>query len=222
MGNQIEITIVKQLIGQDEVNGVNARDLWKALDVQTQFADWIKRRLLEINAIEGEDFLSFVIKNGQGRGSKDYIITVDMAKHIAMLEKNERGYQVRKYFIECEKKLRESSPKTYLEALKALVKEVEAKEALQQQNAVYAERLSMYKDTEQVRRKKSTLRANINRQIRLLARQKFDDDYKAAYNHVYKIFADAHCFTHGINMDFIMTSVDYLVEVLEIVLAEFE
>ena len=58
------------------------------------------------NGNETHDFLITLSKtpNG-GRPSQEYFITLDMAKQLAMVENNEKGMQVRKYFIECEKKL---------------------------------------------------------------------------------------------------------------------
>ena len=51
------IKIEKSVIGTEEVNSVNARDLWKQLEVKTEFSKWIKRRLEECMATENEDYL---------------------------------------------------------------------------------------------------------------------------------------------------------------------
>lgn len=86
---------------------VNGRELWEKLEVKTDFSDWVKRRFNECTAIENEDFEVF-LKNGEnlkgGRPTIEYIITLDTAKEMAMLERNEIGKEVRKYFITVEKK----------------------------------------------------------------------------------------------------------------------
>ena len=64
------------------------------------------------------------LENKGLQGKIDYYITLDMAKQLAMIENNEKGMQVRKYFIECEKQLNAQQsqlPTTYLEALEALL-----------------------------------------------------------------------------------------------------
>lgn len=99
-------------IGEQEVNTVNARELHGFLEVGKDFSSWIKGRLNVLGSIENEDYLLTKIGEQLPSGTKyktEYYITLDLAKHLAMMEKNDKGLQVRQYFIECEKKLREVS-----------------------------------------------------------------------------------------------------------------
>jgi phage anti-repressor protein len=82
----------------------NARDLHKALRVGRDFATWIKSRIGEYGFIENQDFVAISQNReiGFGRGKKDYHLTLNMAKEMAMVEKTEIGRQVRRYFIRCE------------------------------------------------------------------------------------------------------------------------
>ena len=74
---------------------------------------------------ENEDFQAAQICAPSGQTKKDHMIKLDSAKEMAMLERNEKGKQVRRYFIQVEKKYKEKLkpkvPQTYLEALKELV-----------------------------------------------------------------------------------------------------
>lgn len=83
---------------------VDARLLHSFLDVSRQFANWIKERITEYGFIEGTDFLTNLLKT-KGRPSIEYYLTLDMAKELAMVERNEKGRQARRYFIECERRL---------------------------------------------------------------------------------------------------------------------
>lgn len=92
---------------------VNARDLHKALAVGRDFSNWIKGRISECGFVENEDFsverCSPNSANGNFsnlRTSIEYRITLDMAKHLAMLEKNPTGHKVRQSFIDYEKNTR--------------------------------------------------------------------------------------------------------------------
>ena len=102
------ISLTQSAINGEVVQTVNARELHAFLESKQEFANWIKSRIEKYGFIENYDFLITLSKtpNG-GRPSQEYQISLDMAKHIAMMEKNERGRQIRNYFIECEKKLRE-------------------------------------------------------------------------------------------------------------------
>ena len=115
---------------------VYGTELHAVLEVRSKFADWIKNRINDCEALENEDFQSFskILEKG-GRPQTEYIIKLDIAKEMAMLERNEKGKQVRRYFIQIEKKYKEQTkpqmPQTYLEALKELVAVEEEKERLQ-------------------------------------------------------------------------------------------
>jgi phage anti-repressor protein len=93
---------------------VNARDLHRFLGVGKRFASWITDRISEYELAEGEDFvIASQIREAKTRGGhnrKDYHLTLDTAKELAMVERNEKGRQIRRYFIECEKKLRNTTP----------------------------------------------------------------------------------------------------------------
>ncbi|GEM_PF-1248711 len=86
---------------------VYGSELHEVLGVKSKFADWIKNRLNDCEAEENEDFESFSkILEKSGRPQTEYIIKLDTAKEMAMLERNEMGKQVRRYFIEIEKRYR--------------------------------------------------------------------------------------------------------------------
>jgi phage anti-repressor protein len=97
------IPIIKQ--GYDE-QFVDARMLHEFLHSKQEFAHWIKSRIEDYGFIEGRDFLRNLSKSTGGRQATDYAITLDMAKELAMLERNEKGRQARQYFINAEKQLR--------------------------------------------------------------------------------------------------------------------
>lgn len=99
------ITTTTATIGTENVTAVNARELWKFLGSKQEFANWIKSRIHEYGFKENDDFLTNLSKS-HGRPSKDYIITLDMAKELAMVENNDKGRQARRYFIEIEKQYR--------------------------------------------------------------------------------------------------------------------
>lgn len=103
------------------------------MGVDTRFNDWINRRIEEFDFINDIDYLKLSNNDYQGIGKPniEYIISLDMAKELSMVEKNDKGKEARKYFIECEKRLKENSkPMTAMQILEtqlAIMKEQEAK-----------------------------------------------------------------------------------------------
>lgn len=81
---------------------VSARELHEFLGVGTAFKDWFPR-MCEYGFTEGNDFCSFLSESTGGRPAQDAQLTVEMAKEISMLQRNEKGKQARAYFIQLEK-----------------------------------------------------------------------------------------------------------------------
>lgn len=122
--NNSIIQITSSEISGEAVQGVNARELHGFLGVDTRFNDWLSRRIEEYEFVENKDFVlvtqNRVIKGrGGDRRSVEYFLSLDMAKELAMVEKTEKGKEARRYFIECERKLKEELT-TRLEAVKPL------------------------------------------------------------------------------------------------------
>jgi len=111
---QLDITNYDFSVEHKEVNSVSARDLHRELGVGKDFSNWIKGRIAKYEFIEGKDFIKPTAANsggGESRGFQpiEYFITLNMAKEISMAENNDKGSIARKYFIECEEKLKSLS-----------------------------------------------------------------------------------------------------------------
>ena len=99
--NQL-IPVAPRQIGGVTVLSVDARDLYKHLNPGTEFKDWMPRRIEDYDFEEGKDFCSFLGESTGGRPPKEYIVSIDMAKELSMVERTPQGKDARRYFIECE------------------------------------------------------------------------------------------------------------------------
>ena len=83
---------------------VSARELHEFLEVETRFNDWF-HRMCEYGFTENHDFrfYSKMSNTSGGRPAQDAEITLDMAKELCMLQRNEKGKQARQYFLQLEK-----------------------------------------------------------------------------------------------------------------------
>lgn len=140
-----ELITIKQNEAGEQL--VSARELHKKLEISERFNSWFDR-MLKYGFIENVDYTGCKIFNTQANQELDeYILKIDMAKQICMLQRSEKGTEFRLYFIECEKRLKQIAqpklPKTYLEALKELVKIEEEKIALEYRvnNLVHSKKL---------------------------------------------------------------------------------
>ncbi len=87
---------------------VSARELYKALNVKTRFSQWVEQNFKHFR--KGIDFDGVVITtpfnpkypDGKKQELQDYALSVEMAKHIAMMSGTQKGYEIRDYFIQVE------------------------------------------------------------------------------------------------------------------------
>jgi anti-repressor protein len=92
---------------KEDVQVVSARELHEVLGVKTRFSLWVKQNFKHFR--DGIDFTSVVTttevqNNGgvQARDLQDYVLTIETAKHIAMMSGTDKGYKIRDYFIKVE------------------------------------------------------------------------------------------------------------------------
>lgn len=97
MNNLITITVNEK---QEPV--VSGRQLHEALGVKTPYDKWFPR-MAEYGFTENEDFSTFLSESTGGRRAADHVIKLDMAKEIAMIQRTDKGKEVRQYFIQVEK-----------------------------------------------------------------------------------------------------------------------
>ncbi|EAK5687936.1 phage antirepressor Ant [Campylobacter coli] len=88
-----------------EINSANAREIFYYLNSLQDYSNWIKNRISHYDFIENQDYIIELVYT-KGRPRKEYYVTLDMAKELCMVENNEKGRQARRYFIECEKRLK--------------------------------------------------------------------------------------------------------------------
>ena len=107
------IPITSHIVSGEQEQGIDARALHNFLGVDTRFNDWVSRRIEEYGFVENQDFV-LVTQNrvtksrgGNRKMTTDYFLTLEMAKELAMVEKNEKGREARRYFIECERRAKQ-------------------------------------------------------------------------------------------------------------------
>lgn len=88
-------------------NLVSARELHEFLEVKSRFNDWIENRIEKYEFIENSDYTKILVECNRGQNKYDYILKLDMAKELSMVENNDNGRKARRYFIECENKLKQ-------------------------------------------------------------------------------------------------------------------
>ena len=113
------ISLTQSAINGELQQTVNARELHAFLESKQDFSTWIKNRIEKYGFVENQDFVRFHKKMEANNATMiEYHITLDMAKEIAMIENNEKGRDVRQYFITCEKLAKQASTASLSEQLK--------------------------------------------------------------------------------------------------------
>lgn len=98
--------LIKIDVNENQEPIVNGRELYEALEIKTPYTQWFDR-MKEYGFVENTDFCTVSqkceIANGGYQEKINHAMKLDMAKEIAMIQRNERGKEVRQYFIQVEK-----------------------------------------------------------------------------------------------------------------------
>lgn len=106
------IPITSHPINEVETLTCDGRALHAFLESKQDYSTWIKNRIEKYGFVEGIDFLLHKIVEQNGRGGHnriDHELSIDMAKQLAMVENNDKGAEVRRYFIKCERLAKEAT-----------------------------------------------------------------------------------------------------------------
>ena len=110
------IEVKQAVIGSENVSAVSARDLYLGLGLaKANWSQWLQNNI-EKNEffVENKDWVGFML-DVNGNETRDFAISIEMAKHLAMMAKTTNAHDYRNYFIECEKKA--NQPLSHLEIL---------------------------------------------------------------------------------------------------------
>ena len=97
--------LIKVSVDENNEQVVSCREIYNFLNISDRYSRWFER-MCEYGFVENIDYTSVksytVVNNGAKKGIEDHLIKLSMAKEIAMLQRNEKGKQIRLYFIEIE------------------------------------------------------------------------------------------------------------------------
>ena len=97
--------IIKIEVNENQEPIISGRELHDALGIKTEYKKWFER-MKEYGFIENTDYARVTQKCHTLGGEQEIVnhaIKLDMAKEIAMIQRNENGKKVRQYFIQVEK-----------------------------------------------------------------------------------------------------------------------
>lgn len=130
---------------------VDARELHEGLKVGRDFTNWIKERIQKYGFVENEDYVLTLAKIGERQNvtRHDYILKLDMAKELAMVENNEQGRKARRYFIAVEKKFESLTVPSYMiddpiRRAERWIEERKERQALETKSLMLEQRVAEY------------------------------------------------------------------------------
>lgn len=186
---------------------INARELYIELGSKQKFANWIKNRIKKYQFVENTDFFkrdNFITVGNLSRPQIDYYLTIDTGKEIAMIENNEIGRKIRRYFIEVEKRYRTivETPQNIFDFMRLAINQIETNEKeiknvklLSENNLKEIEKIKSYIDIKI--KKDYCLASDIAEQLQLYSESGLPHSnligaisrqlgYKTSYKHYYE------------------------------------
>ncbi len=193
------LQISTTVIGAEQVNSVDARKVHEHLEVKTSFSHWIKRA---IDKYDFEENIDFVKIDKPMNNQKDYIVTLDMAKELSMIENNPKGKATRKYFIAAEK----AKPKTQIELI---IESAQLIQDIQDVQDSQTKRIEILEDTKVITsRQRHALKLAVSQRVfQLKEDHNLSDSWtKKGYQRIWKKLKDKYVVStymdiHGIKFE---------------------
>lgn len=137
------INIGKTNINGNSVQTSNAREIHAFLEINKDFSSWIKSQIIRARLVDGRDYTFAPGRVSSSSGTKhviDYYLTIDAAKQVAMMSETDKGFQVRDYYLECERRTQipvVQLPQNFAQALRLAADQADVieKQALQLESA---------------------------------------------------------------------------------------
>lgn len=107
------IPLTQASLGGEHVPAVDGRELHGKLGIRRDYTTWMRHQIRRAQLVEGQDYLLTTKGEKLPSGTKnrsEYVLSLDAAKHIAMMSGSDSGAEIRRYFIEVEKRFRALSP----------------------------------------------------------------------------------------------------------------
>jgi hypothetical protein len=170
---------------------------------------------------KAKTFFTRTCKNRPGRPSTEYYFILDTAKEMAMVESNEQGRAIRKYFIEVEKKSRQ--PKSQLEILQGAVNQLVLKDQrltaieddnkqLREENQVLKHRIDNFDHVNVIGDKKQRLNAMI---------RKYAAQNGIRFDQAYRDFRQAYNAAYNTNLKLLMSHYEYKTDKKKVSMPEY-
>ncbi len=140
------IELIKINVTEGGKHACSARELHEFLGAGSDVTTWFRNQVVKCMLEDGVDFTQVSGKSTGGRPSLDFAITINAAKEISMMNGGDKGKQARLYFIECERKLKQSHlvPQSFSEALMLAAQNQKRIEEQQKQIAVLEPKASYF------------------------------------------------------------------------------
>lgn len=171
-------------------NVVSARELHSFLGATERFSSWMERNF-QYGFVENQDYSGCKHFNALANQLlDDFVLTIDCAKEIAMIQRTDKGKVARQYFIECEKQLKEVKKSSYqiedpIERAKVWIEEQERSKLLLQQASDKIEQ-----DKQKVVFADSVIGSSTSILIRQFAKDLCDQNFEIGQNRLFQWFRE--------------------------------
>ena len=96
-------SLIKIDVNEKYEQVVSARELHERLGIEKRFSAWWEQQIERMNLVEDRDYCTSRYTNSNNQDFADYLMPIDIAKHLCMISGGEMAWQIRDYFIQIER-----------------------------------------------------------------------------------------------------------------------